>query len=153
MASEGATLKSSKEDQLATGSSNPCSSPAAMSTAARTMVNNNGQSVSRRETERAIKEEKAQVRQAARDKISEDRAKEAADARRQGVAAMVVSNQNSEEMVGQTKRLATIEEGKEVVAKRARKIAALEKRNMIAGGKNPAIVAELDALLRKEIES
>lgn len=153
MASEGAIIKSSKEDQLATGPSNPCSSPAAMSAAARTMVNNNGQSVSRRETEKAIKEEKAQARQRARDKITEERAKETADSRRQGVAAMVASNKTSEEMVGQIKRLATIEEEREVVAKRARKIAALEKRNMLAGGKNPIIVAQLDALLAEEIES
>ena len=85
------------------------------------------------------------------------RDRECMETQKEGVAAIMEANANAREIASEIKRMVTLKEEETgmkreeaAAARRARKIAALEKRNALAGGRDPNIVAQLDALLDEE---
>ena len=164
-ASAGKAAKRKLEDQIQIEAENPLASPEAMAVGspvgsrAITRVSSDGQPSSRRKSLAAVKEEAALAGKAHKEKIDKENmamAKECMETQKEGVAAMMEANANAR-VASEIKRMVTLKEEETgmkreeaAAARRARKIAALEKRNALAGGRDPKIVAQVDALLDEE---
>ena len=165
-ASAGKAAKRKLEDQIKIEAENPLASPEAMAVGspdgsrALTRVNSDNVPSSRRKSLAAVKEEAALAGKAHKENKDRENmamAKESMETQKEGVAAMMDANDNARKIAGEMKRVVTLKEKETCMkreeataAKRARKIAALEKGNALAGGRDANIVAQLDALLDEE---
>lgn len=159
-ASDGKAPTNKKGDQIASG---PLSSPGALaeSTAsARKMENNNGNSVSRRAHQTALKAETDRVRRDKRDKENMAQQEKATALKKEALQAMQKGNENSgklvasmEEMVGLKRKAAAREETAAAAAARKRKIESIEKLLMLPDTDKPNLQKQLATLLHEEVLS
>ena len=160
-ASGGKAGKRKMQDQIKVDGDDVLASPEAMAagSGALTRVNENDDPSSRRQNKAKVKAE-ATLAKADKEKENMVMAKESMGIQKEGVAAMVVANANAKQIAGDMHRMVKLREEETALKKeeaaanrRARKIAALERRNMMLGGKDAGILKQLEELLEEECNS